>query len=296
MSKKTSYKASCPNLSCNSPQKIKKDGFYFRKNDSRKVQRFKCLSCGKKFSRSTSQLEYYQKKRRVNHLLFKLLVSGVSQRRAALVLRINKNTVTRKFYYLAKKYSLKNRVWLQQIKDRSIFNVQVDDLITTEHTKLKPLTVCCAVNPQTREILGAKVGRIPAFGLLAEKSRKKYGKRENEHPKVLKELFCEISEKLSQNTLIQSDDHKLYPHIFKLYLPHAQHQTYRGERSCVSGQGELKRVYYDPLFAINHTYAMLRANINRLVRRTWCTTKIKENLQRHLEMYIWYHNHILIKQ
>ena len=295
MSAKSLYKARCPNSSCSSPLKIRRDGFYFRKNDSRKVQRFKCLSCGKKFSRSTSQLEYRQKKRRVNHPLFKLLVSGVSQRRAALILNINKNTVARKFAYLAQKYALKNQQWLSQIKEKSIFHIQIDDLITSEHTKLKPLTVSCAVNPQTRELLAAKVGTIPAFGLLAKKSRQKYGRRENEHPRVLRELFSDIYQKVSPEALIQSDDHKLYPQILKKFLPSAHHQTYKGGRGCVSGQGELKRIHYDPLFAINHTYAMLRANINRLIRKTWCTTKTKENLQNHLEMYIWYHNHVLIK-
>ena len=47
-------------------------------------------------------------------------------------------------------------------------------------------------------------------------------------------------------------------------------------------QGELKKRGKDPLFYINHTLAMLRANVNRLIRKTWCTTKDPAQLIYHL--------------
>ncbi|MCP4050867.1 MAG: transposase, partial [bacterium] len=75
----------------------------------------------------------------------------------------------------------------------------------------------------------------------------------------------------------------------------ASHEKSKGEKGCVAGQGELKKVRIDPLFAINHTLAMLRANINRLVRKTWCTTKKPERLLDHLAIYTWFHNTKLIQ-
>ena len=62
----------------------------------------------------------------------------------------------------------------------------------------------------------------------------------------------------------------------------------------MTGQGELKKLRFDPLFALNHTCAMLRANINRLFRRTWCTTKKKECLEDHLAVYMDFHNRVLL--
>ena len=47
---------------------------------------------------------------------------------------------------------------------------------------------------------------------------------------------------------------------------------------------------FDPLFALNHTAAMFRANVNRLIRRTWCTTKKRERLADHLTLYMAHHN------
>ena len=63
----------------------------------------------------------------------------------------------------------------------------------------------------------------------------------------------------------------------------------------MTGQGELKKLRFDPLFSLNHTCAMLRANINRLFRRTWCTTKKAACLKRHVAVYVRFHNTVLLK-
>ena len=68
----------------------------------------------------------------------------------------------------------------------------------------------------------------------------------------------------------------------------------KGRRGCVVGQGELKAIGFDPIFAFNHTAAMLRANMNRLFRRTWCTTKTIRGLEDHLALYVKYHNEELL--
>jgi hypothetical protein len=171
--------------------------------------------------------------------------------------------------------------------------IQIDDLITIEHTKLKPLTVSIAVEKNGRKILGMAVSRIPAFGHLAAVSRKKYGFRPCKHKEGLKQLFEQIAPVVATHACIQSDEHQLYPDFVRRYLPHARHRRHKSAPSCVAGQGELKRRARDPLFAINHTLAMLRANINRLVRRTWSTSKTPEGLHKHLLIYMDYHNRVL---
>ena len=61
---------------------------------------------------------------------------------------------------------------LKNLQKTPIYNLQFDDFITSDHTKMKPLSVSIAVDATKRIILGAEVSRIPAFGHLAEKSRK----------------------------------------------------------------------------------------------------------------------------
>lgn len=210
-------------------------------------------------------------------------------RRCAKILKINRLTVERKLSYLAKKARLSHGEFLNSIKE-TVTHLQFDDLITIEHTKLKPLTVSIAVDAQSRFILGAKVGRIGAFGHLAELSRRKYGKRENEHLKTLFSLFVQVAPTVAGNALVKSDEHTNYPAFVERFLPTARHETFKSEKGAVIGQGELKKVFRDPLFAINHTCAMLRANVNRLIRKTWCTTKNKDKLQDHLDLFVDFYN------
>jgi hypothetical protein len=64
----------------------------------------------------------------------------------------------------------------------------------------------------------------------------------------------------------------VWPHFFE-GITRRPCPAFKGGKSGVAGQDELKKVGRDPLFWVNHTLAMRRANINRLIRKTWCTTK-----------------------
>ncbi len=289
-------KVGCPNKTCQNHKKtssIIRDGTFKRKDDSRIIQRYKCKICNTRFSGATFNLAKGQHKRRVNQKLFELYCSGISINRSAKLLRVNPKTVARKLEFLAKKCHIKNKKFQRSKLKNQVDHLQFDDLITIEHTKLKPLSVTLAIDANKREILGFRVSVIPAFGHLAELSRKKYGKRKNEHKKKLIELFEEISPLISPRALVQSDQHTFYAPVVRRFLPQAEHRQYKGGRGCVAGQGELKKLHFDPLFMLNHSCAMLRANINRLVRKTWCTTKRVERLRMHLELYMCYHNHFL---
>lgn len=289
-------KLGCPNLNCNFHQKkdfVIKHGVYRRRNDSRYVQRYKCRNCGKSFSKSTFELECGHKKRRVNHQVFKLLASGMSMRRTAKFLGLNKNTIPRKLVYLAKKSRMSQLELLSKLK-KSVVHMQFDDMITSHHTKLKPLSISLAVDANTRTILGVEISSIGAFGHLAEISKKKYGFRKNNHIEGLKKLFSQIKEAIHPFALVESDEHNFYPKVVREFLETVDHQTHKGGRSCVAGQGELKKLSYDPLFILNHTCAMFRANVNRLMRKTWCTTKDPERLKDHLDIFISYYNNYLI--
>lgn len=280
---------SCPSQQSCSSTFVVRDGHFWRACQSRWIQRFKCRSCGKKFSHATGTLEFGQRKRRVNSQLRALLCSKVSMRRCAWLLRINRRTVERKLAYLAKKARLSQTELLLELRS-SVTHLQFDDLITSEHSKMKPLTVSLAVDASRRIILGAEVGRIPAFGLLAERARRKYGLRANEHTACLQRLFLSIAPTVLPRALVQSDEHVLYPQFVESNLIHAQYLRHFGGRGSIAGHGELKRKAFDPLFAINHACATLRDNLARLTRRTWCTTKRVERLQQQLDVFIDFYN------
>lgn len=288
----------CPNIQCSSynlNSNVVRDGSYYRQDDSRRIHRFKCRTCLKRFSSSTKTLEWRQKKRRVNQLIFEILASGVSMRRSAKIARVNRRTIDRKLIYLAQKARMGHQQFIQQLKNSPITHVQFDDLISSIHTKLKPVSISIVVDKNSRCILGAEVSIIPAFGKLAELSRRKYGTRKSEHLVNLHSLFSKIQESISPLATFETDEHKFYPIIVRKYFPHAEYKQYKGAKSTGAGLGELKKQRFDPLFKINHTCAMFRANINRLIRRTWCTSKNIDRLRDHIDLFIYYQNSILLK-
>ena len=287
-------KFNCPNSDCPkepSGSMIVRDGSFFRSSDSRKIQRLRCRKCGKRFSYATFDPAFGQNKRRVNFQLKKLLCASVSQRRAAKILNVHRTTVARKLRYLARLARMSQERYLRSLP--KIESLQFDDLETIEHTKCKPLSVTMAVEKHSRKILGFEVSRMPAKGHLAKISRKKYGKRIDQRKEKLAKLMKNLTEIVDSHALFGSDEHPFYPPAVKRQFPRATHRRFKGLRGCIAGQGELKKATWDPLFTLNHTFAMLRANINRLVRKTWCTTKDPARLADHIAIYVDYHNRVL---
>ena len=267
-------------------------GTYQRKSDSRVIQRYKCLMCQKTYSTAINDPAYNHKKRRVNFLLKNLLASCVSLRRAAKLLGISRKTVARKLRFLGQVCREEHLAFLTN-QARHIQAIQFDELQSFEHTKCKPLSVAVAVSVHNRKILGFSVSSMPATGHLAAVSRKKYGSRPDYRRAGLRALFTSFAKRIPENVQIHSDQHPFYKPIIQAIFPRANYHQSKGVKAAVTGQGELKKKQNDPLFCINHTLAMLRANINRLVRKTWCTTKDPARLADHLAIYISVHNSVL---
>lgn len=284
---------SCPNCDSGnfkdgSRTRVVRAGYFRRKSDSRMVQRFRCVACGKHFSNATFNACVHQKKRHFNNRLMKLLVSGVSQRRAARILNLSRTTVVRKFQFLARQaedlLADSNKGFARALI------VEFDDLESFEHSKMKPLSITLAVESGSRRILGFEVSSMPAKGLLAKRSRKKYGPRLDGRKEARRLLFNRIKPLISPEALIKSDENPHYPADVREHFPLSLHEVHKGQRGSIVGQGELKKIRFDPLFSLNHTCAMFRANVNRLFRKTWCTTKKPERLAAHLAIYAAFHN------
>jgi hypothetical protein len=274
---------------------VVRKGFYRRTSDSKKVPRYFCQSCRKSFSSSFFSPCYRQKKRQLNSPISKFLYSTVSHRRIAKLLRTSRQTVARKLVFLGLQGELGHQTYLNSIETsgRKITELQFDEMETFERSKCLPLSIPLVVEAGTRKILGFRVCSMPAKGPLAEVSRRKYGPRSDDRAECVSSLFSELAPMIDPNAKITSDQNPKYPAWIKRHFPNVQHKTVKGKRGCIVGQGELKKIGFDPLFDLNHTAAMLRANINRLLRRTWCTTKRPDRLIAHIWIYVRFHNEYL---
>ena len=269
-------------------------GCYGRKSDRKTIKRYLCHNCHRTFSGATQSAAWGQNKRQFNQKIFRMLCSSMSMRRIAKELKIARRTVERKKVFMAQLCALKNNRFCEIFKcENQNFLIQFDELETSIHSKCKPVSVAIAVGAKKRKILGFEISIMPAKGKIAKKARKKYGYRPDQRPAGLNRLFFKIKPTVTLETEFCSDMNLMYRPILKNHFPNTTYIQHKSKGGCVTGQGELKKVEFDPIFSLNHTLAMMRANINRLVRRTWCTSKTIQGLREHLHLYMHYHNEYL---
>src|ERR1700722_574510 len=125
-------------------------GSYYRTSDSKSIKRYRCLRCRRTYSKASNDVCFRQKKRQINNRLRELLASGVSQRRAARLIRINRHTVARRLKFFG---SIFREQLLIENAFLRVHHLQFDDLETFEHTKCKPLSITLALDGETRRIL-----------------------------------------------------------------------------------------------------------------------------------------------
>ena len=277
----------CPH--CKGKYKFIKAGTYRRKN-GKIVQRFQCQACKKGFSEQTFNYNYRFKKPHLDLIIFRLLCTSTSQRKTALVVGVNPKTIDLR----VKRFGIVCIENLEQMRElETSEKIGFDEMESFEHSKCKPITLPIAVDMKSRKILAISSGNIAAKGHLAEISKKKYGIRKCERNKALEKMFLQLKKLGSKNFILLTDESPHYPKKVKKYFPDYDYVRFKGRRACVVGQGELKEGGRDPLFNLNHTYAMIRDNVKRLTRKTWCTTKKLLNLNYMLHIYAFFHNQLM---
>lgn len=268
---------------------IRKGFFPHRTIPGGRSQRFLCKKCHVWFSQTNGTMNARQRRPDLHRPIFNLIVSGVSQRRIALLCATTQITVARKLVLMAKFANSDQNRRLSRMK-HSVETADFDEMETSEHTKCKPVAIAAAVQEPTRIILRLKAASMPAKGRLAKISRRRYGKRRDDRKSALSAVLQDIAGVAKHGLIVKSDQCPRYPDLVKKHLPTAVHKTFKGRRGCVVGLGELKAGGRDPLFSLNQTCAMVRDNLKCLARRTWCTNKRIDRLQCRLDLYVCAHN------
>ena len=214
----------------------------------------------------------------------------MSLRRTAKNLNVSFMTVYKRFLWLSEVAQNKQAQFLNSLHD--VQEIYLDEMESIEHTKLKPVTIPLIVD-QNQRILGVSTGVLPAKGLLAEVSVKKYGKRVCESEQKIEQILKELPKNITPQ-IVKSDGKVLYKKMIQKKWKNVLHEAYIRKSDKQIEQPHLKqeKKRYDPMFAINQRCAKLRADVNRLIRRSWSTTKRVENLEKHLFIYCCYNNGI----
>jgi transposase-like protein len=222
----------CPYIGCSSRDRddpsrvsgprsrsIVRKGAYFRSSDHRRIARFYCGLCRRTFSSATFSPAFRQKKRRLNHPLGLLLASNVSQRRAAELLGINRKTVARKLPFLGIQCRLKEEARMKRLPDGCLRDLQFDEMQSFERSKCLPLSIPLLVHSKTRQILGFSVASMPASGLLASLSRKRYGRRADQRQERAQAVLRSVGRLIHPQAKILTDKNPHYGEWIRKSLP-----------------------------------------------------------------------------
>ena len=285
----------CPNPNCptNKSQAINfivwddgkkfyiKKGYYKTKHNHQPVPRYQCKHCKVTFSTHTFRETKNQKKPHINEQAFKLISSGVTLRRAAKILGVAKKTIERKFEFISRLAKEAHEEFLKKEVNKTSY-VQFDEMETYEHTKCKPLSISLAVRAKNGDIIDAQVALMRCKGKLAPISRAKYPYWNRDNRNSTTQRVMRSVKKVSKKFItVACDAKRVYPSLVQKIIPNAEVLQFASRKSMIKD---------DPLFRLNHTAAKVRADLSRMRRKTWATTKRLENLQKHLYIYIAWNN------
>lgn len=284
----TSLPGFCVNKACTFHTKtggiFVRIGYFKIKCTNTLIRRYRCKNCLKSFSSRTLKPDYCHKKPHLNDIFRKLLCEGVTLRGASRALKMTYRNTYLKFLWLGRQAQIE-----KQALSCNANIIYFDEMETIEHTKCKPLSIALMVSEEYK-ILEARVAKMPAKGKLSKFSNRKYGKREDDREGALKTAFTSLCSKL-ENTpkLIKSDAKPSYRKHVNKHFPSVEYQIHcrvnKEHQQSRLHEKKYKKMF-DPMFALNQRCAKLRADIKRLARRSWVTTKKPENLQLHLDIYI----------
>jgi transposase-like protein len=128
--------------------RYKRWGFYTRKNDSRRVRRFRCKSCLRTFSQQTFACSYYAKRPRIGPVVAACLNAGSAHRQIARTLGCAPSTITRLSAKLGRHALLLQARALERI-DGIGEPVVADHLESFVHSQLDALGIATAVGHES---------------------------------------------------------------------------------------------------------------------------------------------------
>lgn len=285
----------CPRLQCEAHARpfdgfFVRDGSYLPRGRAHAVPRFRCRSCHRGFSRQSFRVDYRQKKPYLNAACLRLFISCVGQRQAARVLQVARRTIERRFRWLASHAEAFHGNRLRGAELAGPF--QLDELESFEANRYQPVTVPVLIDRRTFFVVATAVGPLRRKGRMTSLQRLRrrrheetHGRRPTHSARAVHEVLARLKPIVDPGRpcVLESDRKPLYERLGRRMF---------GARFVWSAHSaSARRDRSNPLFPINHTNARLRHFLSRLRRRSWCISKKREDLQRHLSIAALWSNY-----
>jgi transposase-like protein len=290
----------CPHPACPAhrqrPFPWRRKGFFQRRCDGRAVQRFLCLTCRRSFSSQSFRLDYRLHRPSLSPRLFQLLASKVTMRQAARIAGCNRKAVDQRLLLLGRHCrDFQARLLAQRARQGGLSGrFQLDELETFEHDRrLCPLTVPVLIEQSSYFVLHACAAALPARGRLRPRDRERrrqrelrQGKRRSGSRQAVQECWSVLGQLVGRTRVVEVATDSKLQYESQLW------RTFGRRVFHLQGRSKEPRVPGSLLFPINHTLAMMRDGISRLVRRSWAASKKRERLELHQWIWIAWRNYV----
>lgn len=284
----------CPNQGCEQHVRptagfYRRAGFYHPLCRAERVQRFRCTSCRRHFSRQTFRHDYRDRRPHDNERLFWLLVSGVGLRQCGRVLGMDPRAVQQKQWKMAATLTgLHGNLCRRLPADRRWL---LDEEETYEGASIRPLTMPVLIEKETWFVVATAVGSIRRLAKAGSARRRRqehderHGRRPDQSSECVRAVLQALADRVPDGPVVLHTDQKssyatIAASVFGDRLRH------------VTTAGTLVRDTHNPLFPINTTLAMSRDNCGRLRRRSWLVTKRAPRLQGQMAIFLVYRNYV----
>ena len=158
----------CPEHVAPRPRFYIRSGYYHPDCRSHPVQRYRCKSCKRTFSRQTFRADFRDHRPHLNHRLVELVASGVGIRQSARILRLSPRCTELKLRKIGRHLRRLNANLHGPLPEGSRFHF--DELETYEGQRnTRPLTVPVLIESMTRFIVWAESATIRPRGRMTEK-------------------------------------------------------------------------------------------------------------------------------
>jgi transposase-like protein len=212
----------CPHPACEhhaggSPFPYKKDGTFTRKGDGRRVQKYRCKTCGGYFSQQTFSTSYYDKRPRIAAFIAACLNAGSAHRQIARTLGCAPSTITRRSAKLGRHALL--------LQARALGSIGgIDEPVVIDHfesfvySQLEALGIATAVGHQSWFVYAVDPAPHRRGGRITPAQKRKAARRKRpalprgEARRSFRRVLDVLLERRSPGTRLTliTDDHPSY--------------------------------------------------------------------------------------
>ena len=256
----------CPNPHCRHHTNHggwhwKKVGFWTRSSDAKRIQRYRCLACGRYFSEVTFSVSYWLRRRDILLIIARLSVTCASLRQIATLVGVSHTTVARHLARLGRHSMLfhRRRLWNHPLTEPIAF----DGFESFEFSQFFPFHFHLAGGKKswflyhfTDSPLRRKGRMTPEQRVRREVLEATYGRPD---PKAIEKDVAELLEtslaSRHDDITLHSDEHPAYPRAIRRLL-RVQPDTPAIDHRTIPSTAP--RNVQNPLFAVNLADLLIR--------------------------------------